>query len=59
MQYYIMYKKKSSKRFTDAIKLNSKTSLAEIRTALKKSVRPGYKTKIVTRSELLRLGIKP
>ena len=52
-QYYIIYKRKSSNIWTDLIKLNPKASLSEIKSAMAKAVRPGFKTKIVSAKDVV------
>lgn len=55
-QYYILYKKKNSKQWSNSIKVGSNKTKDEIRKNLRKGMKSkAYSTRIVTKSQLLKL----
>lgn len=57
-RYYLLIKKRTSKRWQGAVPTKRGVSLAKIKSVVRKTLRRGYSVKIVTESQLKRLLLK-
>lgn len=55
VQYYILIKRKGSKRWSGAIPSNKGVSLSKLKTNVKKQIKKGYTYKIINQTQLRRI----